>query len=61
MLNYLWVGLGGALGSMARYWFSGLIARFFGETFPLGTLLVNITGSFVVGFFAKRGRGWGRG
>jgi CrcB protein len=52
MLNYLWVGLGGALGSIARYWFSGLIARFFGETFPLGTLLVNITGSFVIGFFA---------
>ena len=52
MLNYLWVGLGGALGSIARYWFSGLIARFFGETFPLGTLLINITGSFVIGFFA---------
>jgi CrcB protein len=48
MLNYLWVGLGGALGSMSRYWFSGLIARFFGETFQLGTLLVNITGSFVM-------------
>jgi CrcB protein len=52
MLNYLWVGLGGALGSIARYWFSGLIARFFGETFPLGTLLVNVSGSFVIGFFA---------
>jgi fluoride exporter len=52
MLNYLWVGLGGALGSIARYWFSGLIARFFGETFPLGTLLVNVSGSFIIGFFA---------
>ena len=52
MLNYLWVGLGAALGGMARYWFSGLIARFFGETFPLGTLLVNVTGSFIIGFFS---------
>ena len=52
MLNYLWVALGGALGSVARFWFSGVIARQFGETFPLGTLLVNVTGSFAIGFFA---------
>ena len=52
MLNYFWIGLGGALGSMARFWFSGLVARQFGETFPLGTLLVNISGSFAIGFFA---------
>ncbi len=52
MLNYFWVGLGGALGSMGRFWFSGLIARHFGETFPLGTLLVNVSGSLLIGFFA---------
>ena len=52
MLNYLWVGLGGALGSVARYWASGFVARHFGETFPLGTLVVNVTGSFLIGFFA---------
>lgn len=53
MLNYLWVALGGALGSMARYGLSGLLARQpWGETFPLGTLVVNVTGSFVIGFFA---------
>jgi CrcB protein len=52
MLNYLLVALGGALGSVARYWFSGVIARHFGEVFPLGTLLVNVTGSFAIGFFA---------
>ena len=52
MLSYLWIGLGGALGSIARFWFSGLIARLVGETFPWGTLLVNVTGSFVIGFFA---------
>jgi CrcB protein len=52
MLNYLWVGAGGALGSMARFWASGFVARHFGETFPYGTLVVNVTGSFLVGFFA---------
>ena len=52
MLNYLWVGLGGALGSIARFWASGFVARHFGETFPYGTLIVNVTGSFLIGLFA---------
>ena len=52
MLNYFWVGVGGALGSIARFWASGFLARHFGETFPLGTLAVNVTGSFLIGFFA---------
>jgi CrcB protein len=52
MLNYVWVGLGGAAGSVARYFISGLIALHGGETFPLGTLAVNVTGSFVIGIFA---------
>ena len=52
MLAYLWVAIGGALGSVSRFWLSGVVARHFGETFPWGTLVVNVTGSFVVGFFA---------
>jgi len=52
MANYLLVGLGGAIGSMLRFWFSGLVGRHFGETFPWGTLLVNVSGSFLIGFFA---------
>jgi len=52
MLNYIWVMFGGALGTGARFWFSGFIAQRIGEFFPLGTLAVNITGSFVVGLFA---------
>ncbi len=49
---YLTVALGGALGTVARFAVSGLAAASFGETFPWGTLLVNVTGCFVIGFFA---------
>ena len=52
MLNYIWVSVGGAIGSAARFWISGLIAERYGETFPLGTLAVNVTGSFIIGLFA---------
>jgi CrcB protein len=52
MLDYFWVMLGGALGTGARFWASGVVAQRFGEFFPLGTLVVNVTGSFAIGFFA---------
>jgi CrcB protein len=52
VITYLWVAIGGAIGSVARFAFSSLIATSFGQTFPWGTLLVNISGSFVIGFFA---------
>jgi len=52
MLSYIFVMLGGALGTGARFWMSGFIAERGGEFFPLGTLAVNVSGSFVVGFFA---------
>ena len=48
---YAVVALGGALGTIARYFTSGLVANAFGETFPWGTLIVNVVGSFIVGFF----------
>jgi CrcB protein len=51
MLSYFWVAIGGALGTTARYWLSGVVARSVGETFPWGTLVINVTGSFVIGFF----------
>jgi fluoride exporter len=47
-----WVMVGSAVGGGARYLFSGLAAHQFGETFPWGTLIVNVSGSFVIGFFA---------
>jgi len=48
---YIWVALGGAIGTTGRYWLSGIAARMFGETFPWGTLIINVTGSFIIGFF----------
>jgi CrcB protein len=51
-MTCVWIGLGGGLGSVARYVASGWVARHFGETFPWGTLLVNVTGSFLIGLFA---------
>ena len=52
MTTYLWVALGGALGSVARFGCSSLIANWFGQTFPLGTLVINVVGSLIIGFFA---------
>lgn len=52
MVTYILVMVGGAIGTGARFWTSGFVAERAGEFFPVGTLLVNITGSFVIGFFA---------
>lgn len=49
--TYLSVAAGGALGTAARFWLSGLVASRAGEAFPLGTLVVNVSGSFLAGFF----------
>lgn len=51
-MTYLWVALGSALGGVARHWCSGVAARLWGETFPWGTIIVNVAGSFVIGLFA---------
>jgi CrcB protein len=48
----LWVALGSALGGVARYWCSGIVAHYIGETFPWGTLIVNVAGSFLIGLIA---------
>lgn len=50
-MAYLWVALGGALGSVARFWLGNAIALAIGSEFPWGTLLINIVGSFVISFF----------
>jgi CrcB protein len=56
--TYLWIAVGGALGSMARFWLAAFVAELLGPQFPYGpqlpwgTILINILGSFVIGFFA---------
>jgi fluoride exporter len=52
ILAIVLVFLGGAAGSMWRFWWSGLVAQRFGETFPFGTLVVNIVGSILIGAFS---------
>jgi CrcB protein len=48
---YLWIAIGGALGSMARYGIGGLVSEKFAssQSFPWGTLVVNVSGSFIIG------------
>ena len=46
-----WIGLGGFLGANARYWLGGWVQARWGATFPWGTFVINVTGSFLLGFF----------
>ena len=54
ILALILVFVGGAIGSMCRFWLSGFVADRFGETFPYGTLIVNLVGSWIIGLAA----GW---
>jgi CrcB protein len=51
-LTYFWVALGGAIGSVARFWMTGTVAEFTGLRFPWGTLLINVLGSLIIGLVA---------
>lgn len=53
-MQYLWVALGGAIGSVLRFAISGPIGKLLGHAF-LGTTAVNITGSFAIGLVAALG------
>jgi CrcB protein len=50
MKEFFVVFLGGGVGSALRYWLSGSVYRFVQPTFPYGTLVVNISGCFLIGF-----------
>ena len=58
MLFYFYVAFGGALGSVARFGISELMMRWLGADFPWGTLVVNVVGSFVIGYFAAGAIAW---
>jgi fluoride exporter len=51
MQTFLIISLGAILGASARYWVGGWAAERFGTTFPYGTLIINVTGSLILGFF----------
>lgn len=48
-VEYLWVGFGGLLGANARYAVGRLTTERFGSAYPLGTLVVNLSGAFAIG------------
>lgn len=50
-MTYLLIGLGGFLGANARYLLGSWIATRYGTSFPYGTLVINVSGSFMLGFF----------
>jgi fluoride exporter len=52
MSRFLIVAIGGALGAMSRYGVALVVATFWKRDFPLATLLINISGSFILGFFS---------
>jgi fluoride exporter len=60
MFGYLMVAVGGALGSVARFWLSDALVRKTGSGFPWGTIAVNITGSLLIGFLAALAEPGGR-
>lgn len=50
MLKLLFIGLGGAIGTILRYLFSNIDYRFSGGVFPVSTLVINLIGSLIIGF-----------
>ncbi len=49
-MTLLFVGLGGFIGAVLRFLISGVVQKHFPGSFPVGTLTVNVLGSFVIGF-----------
>ena len=50
-MTYLLIGIGGFLGCNARYLLGGWIAERYGTSFPYGTMVINVSGSLIIGFF----------
>jgi CrcB protein len=52
ILATFWVAIGGAIGSVARFWLTEVSAKLWGGDFPWGTIIANVTGSFLIGLVA---------
>lgn len=50
--NSIWIAIGGAIGTLCRYWLAEAFSAWFGTGFPWGTVFINVTGSFIIGFFS---------
>ena len=50
---YFWIALGSAIGGAGRHWCNNLLSGALGDAFPWGTIAVNVTGSFLIGFLAS--------
>ena len=51
MLTYLVIAVGGALGTLGRFFLNGVVSNLMGPLFPWGTFVINVTGSFAISFF----------
>jgi CrcB protein len=51
-LDVVWVGLGGGLGSVLRWWIGFIVGETYHGEFPLGTFLINVSGSFIIGYLS---------
>lgn len=49
-MNYLYIFVGGGMGTLGRYWLQGFVYRYTDAGFPYGTFAVNVLGSFAIGF-----------
>jgi fluoride exporter len=48
--KYVWIAIGGALGSIARYWVGSTVSGRLGSKFPYGTFVINLTACVIIGF-----------
>ena len=52
VLDVMWVGIGGGLGSLLRWWIGRIVGERYHGAFPLGTFIINVTGAFVIGYLS---------
>lgn len=51
-IDLLWVGIGGGIGSLLRWWVGVLVAKKHHSSFPLATFLINISGAFIIAYLS---------